>query len=342
MGHDSQRDELSIRGFEVVGYRHGLRWSGRTPRSRTRAAIDFLRLICDRGFGVDLTDVVTRIRPDRIVIDAMIPCAGPAARRCGVPYAMLMHTVSGFFTRIPLIEWAGRSAGFSPRRQWARAPATIVVTDRALDRGSGTAPPNYVWAGAAEQPPLPDARTPDGVKPDDRESSRRRVLISVSSVHIEGQAAVLQRILDAVGGIDVDAITTTGPTIAPDSLHPPPNTKMLQGAPHLELMPSCSAMVGHGGHSSTIRALMHDLPVLVIPADDRIDQPMVGRAVAELGAGLCLHRDSDVLTIRAKIERLVTDATLRSGASVIGDRLRATDGALEAARIVEQLDDRTA
>ena len=50
-------------------------------------------------------------------------------------------------------------------------------------------------------------------------------------------------------------------------------------------MARSTLLVGHGGHGTTMQALAHDLPVLVLPMDDKTDQPLVGRSIERAGAG---------------------------------------------------------
>ena len=45
---------------------------------------------------------------------------------------------------------------------------------------------------------------------------------------------------------------------------------------HDEIMPSASLVVGHGGHSTTRRALAHGVPLLIVPIHRILDQPMIG------------------------------------------------------------------
>ena len=69
-----------------------------------------------------------------------------------------------------------------------------------------------------------------------------------------------------------------------------PERRLRDAVPHAEVLPRAAAVVGHGGHSTTMRALAHGVPVLVMPMHPLLDQPMVGAAVARAGAGLVLPR----------------------------------------------------
>jgi UDP:flavonoid glycosyltransferase YjiC (YdhE family) len=113
---------------------------------------------------------------------------------------------------------------------------------------------------------------------------------------------------------------------------PPP-----RALPHAEVLPRCALVVGHGGHSTTMRALLHGLPLVVLPADPRVDQPSVGRAVQRAGAGLLLDPASPPERIRRAVTTVLGDPAYRAAADDVGRRLRAQDGIRAAADAVEQL-----
>ncbi|UYP20137.1 hypothetical protein OED52_06230 [Rhodococcus sp. Z13] len=46
---------------------------------------------------------------------------------------------------------------------------------------------------------------------------------------------------------------TTGPAIDPAGLRVPANATVHRYVPHNELVPECSAVVGHGGHATAFR-----------------------------------------------------------------------------------------
>ena len=47
--------------------------------------------------------------------------------------------------------------------------------------------------------------------------------------------------------------------------------------------PTVSMVIGHGGHATTMAALAHDLPVLVMPMHPMLDQKMVGQSLVDAG-----------------------------------------------------------
>ena len=82
---------------------------------------------------------------------------------------------------------------------------------------------------------------------------------------------------------------------------------------------------------------MHGLPLLVLPADPRVDQPSVGRAVQGAGAGLSLDRSAAPDRIRAAVRTILGDPAFRAAADVVGQRMRAQDGVRTAADRLEGL-----
>jgi UDP:flavonoid glycosyltransferase YjiC (YdhE family) len=332
LGHARQAPDVVAHGLEFVPYRHAFAWSGQQTRSSIKAALDFVRLVGDPGGAIDVREAL-RARPaDALLVDAMIPGALRAALESGVPTAALMHTFAKFFLARPM-EAAGRLRGFSPRAQWAAA-RTLVVTDRALDPArDDPRAATYSWTGVAERPPLALAEP----VPLAQGAPKPLVLVSLSSVHIPAQQGMMQRILDGLAPLPVTIVVTTGPTIDPSALHVPKGATVHRHVPHHEVMPAASLVVGHGGHSTTVRALMHGLPLLILPADPRIDQGMVGGAVERAGAGLCLPRSSSPEAIRAAASRILTTEGFAREAAAAGARIRGANGIGTAADAIESL-----
>jgi UDP:flavonoid glycosyltransferase YjiC (YdhE family) len=100
-------------------------------------------------------------------------------------------------------------------------------------------------------------------------------------------------------------------------------------------MSTASLLVGHGGHATTLRALSHDLPVLVVPLHPMLDQKVIGRAVAATGAARVLPTKAGPQAIRAAVRALLADDAAQAAAATCGARIRAQDGAAEAVMEIE-------
>lgn len=95
-------------------------------------------------------------------------------------------------------------------------------------------------------------------------------------------------------------------------------------------MAGCSAVIGHGGHSTTMRALAHGLPLVIMPMHPMLDQPMVAKAVEAAGAGVSIKRTSSPAQIRTALDTVLSEPH-REAAQAISARWRGVDGAVVAA-----------
>jgi UDP:flavonoid glycosyltransferase YjiC (YdhE family) len=102
-------------------------------------------------------------------------------------------------------------------------------------------------------------------------------------------------------------------------------------------MTSASLVVGHGGHATTMRALAHGVPLLILPMHRILDQRMIGKAVAAAGAGRVLPKTAPAEEIRSAVQSVLQDPSYRHAARAVGARLRSRNGAIAAADELEGL-----
>ena len=152
-----------------------------------------------------------------------------------------------------------------------------------------------------------------------------------------GQETVLQNVLDALGPLAVHAVVTTGRSVDAVRLRMPANAEVHDFLPHDEVMPTVDLMVCHGGHATTMRALAHDLPLVVLPVHPAVDMRMIGRSVEQAGVGRLLARKATPAQIRTAVEELLADGPHREACAKVGARLRAQDGVRLGADAVEEL-----
>ncbi len=322
MGHESQRGSIERHGFEFEGYTHARPWSVVAVRQGPAAALGYAGVFTDKAMAEDLRATIDRGPVDYAVIDGLLLGAMAGAARLTLPYSVLVHSLlsvtDATLNRGPLALIA-RLKGLHPRRLYAGADRLIVATLAALDPASAPSDPRVVFTG----PMVTGAPAMPGKPP--------LVLVSLSTTYIEGQREVLQTILDAVAPLPVQVIVTTGPGVDPESLVPSPNADVRGFAPHVELMPGASLVVGHGGHATTMLALAHGVPLLVLPMTTTFDQPTIGRLVEEHGAGLTMSKKSSPEQIRAAVERLLAESEYRIAAEGLGSTIRAQNSAAVAA-----------
>jgi UDP:flavonoid glycosyltransferase YjiC (YdhE family) len=332
LGHAEQRAQVERAGLRFEPFRRARPWSPTAPTSGVRLLTGYVGLFTDTGAGLDLEAELAREPADLLVVDALSLGVLRSARRSGVPTVVLVHLFHRYLTH----RWArgpiGAIAalrGMRPGALWGAAARVLVASDPQLDpAGTRPRPGNVRYVGVMTPPARAAA---------DRGGERPSVLVSLSTIFYPGQDAVLQAILDALDGLPVRAVVTAGEGVDRGSLRVPDGVEVVDHRPHAEVMPEASLVIGHGGHATTMFALAHDLPLLVLPLHPQLDQPMVGKAVADAGAGRVLPRTADAATIREAVVALLADGPHRRAAAEIGARLRAQDGAGVAADEVEAL-----
>lgn len=324
LGHAGQAESLAAAGLEVVPTRHARRFSAREQHT----PLGLIAAFSDRGMGRDLLDAVTALPADLVVVDCLMFGALDAARRAGVRYAVLEHFFDGYYERGCLRGPLGlslRLRRLAPRRALAAAEARLVTTvpelDPGADRGSG-----LTYTGpVVDVAPLHHDRDDDPM-----------VLVSLSTFAFAGMDTALQTVVDAAAALPARVVVTTGAVDA-SALRVPPGVEVHPFAPHVELMPRASLVVGHGGHGTTMQALAHDLPVVVMPMDDHTDQPLVGRRLEEAGAGRVVSRRTTPDRLEPLLTAMLADGPHRAAAARLGAAVRALPGAGRGADAVEAL-----
>jgi UDP:flavonoid glycosyltransferase YjiC (YdhE family) len=321
LGHEPQRATFERAGLEFHAYRDPEPWDPTAPQSTLTGLRGFIRQLTGPDTGSALADLLT---PDSIaVVDCMLLSGLKAAQDAGIPTVAVVHSFHAYFDgpwRRGPIGIVARLKGLSARRLWQNSSAVLVCADRDLDpAGSKDWPDSFVWTG----PVQPEVSEAGAVAPP-------RVLASLSTLAFPGQREAVQNILDGLADAPVDVVLTTGPAVDPAGLTVPANAEVHAFLPHGEVMAECSAVIGHGGHSTTMRALAHGLPLVILPMHPMLDQAMVGKVVEEAGAGVSISRKSSPEQIRAALET-VMDGSHRQAATAIGARWRGVDGAAAAA-----------
>jgi UDP-N-acetylglucosamine:LPS N-acetylglucosamine transferase len=344
LGHPSQRQAIERAGFTAEEFQHAKPWSVLDARSNMAAPLDYAAIFTDRGIGDDLVASVQHEPTDRVIIDGLLVGAMKRAVRAGIPYTVLVHTLYGVMHKAlntgPL-SLIARGRGLNPAGLYGAADRILAATLEELDFGehdgvdyTGPVLPGAVLSGAASAGS--SAGSSAGIRADADPASVPVVLVSLSTTYIAGQRETLQRILDALGALLVRVVVTTGPAVNPAELRVPANAEVHQYLPHAQVMPSASLVITHGGHATAMLALAHDLPLLVVPMNPIFDQPVIGRVIAEKGAGLTIDKKAPEPEIRRAVERLLPDPSpYRQVAARLGARIRSRDGAAVAADLIE-------
>ncbi|WP_245499312.1 nucleotide disphospho-sugar-binding domain-containing protein [Mesorhizobium sp. M1A.F.Ca.ET.072.01.1.1] len=307
------------------------------------------------AYAADIRDEIGRVPTDAVIAIDLLFGAVLGAEAAGVPIAMLAPHVSlrplpgtppvtsGFVkpqTPKERIEAAAASEGwacflnqFLPLLNEARAGLGLCGLDKTVDLfqcadryllaisqtfdfSADSLPDNVRYVG----PLLDQPNWSKGwAAPWPMDSGRPRVLVACST-GAQGQDQLVQRIISALGTLDVDAVATIGPHLDSRKLEAPRNVHLLHGAPHDLVMKEVCLVVTQGGHGTVSRALINGLPQLVLP--NGRDQGDNAARVVSKGAGLRLPSSAPEAEIADAVSRLVQEPCYRDAARRLGDAMK--------------------
>ncbi|QVJ02393.1 hypothetical protein KGD82_07515 [Nocardiopsis eucommiae] len=122
-----------------------------------------------------------------------------------------------------------------------------------------------------------------------------------------------------MAGLDVEVVATLDAGQL-ESMRLPDNVRAVEFVPLNVLLPTCSAIVHHGGSGTVAAALEHAVPQLIVPAvywSDKFYGPVASaNGLEEQGAGIYVA-DSDRLTaadLRAQLDRVLSEPSFEENA----------------------------
>jgi UDP:flavonoid glycosyltransferase YjiC (YdhE family) len=128
----------------------------------------------------------------------------------------------------------------------------------------------------------------------------------------------------------------------------PGNVHVETWVPHDEVASRADLIVCHGGFGSTLGALAHGVPVVVLPLFSS-DQWANGKAVARAGAGICLDRDGETRNVlglpgaeafdelAGAASDVLADATYRRHAERIAEAMRSLPPVDDSVEVLEAI-----
>jgi UDP:flavonoid glycosyltransferase YjiC (YdhE family) len=247
-------------------------------------------------------------RPDLIVHTGLHGVALVAAAKLGVPAVALgdgfgraAHLATAMYDHMSEAFAAVGAAGLSERRQ------TLDV-----------APPSMV-GGVPEGlsmryiPYNGGAVVPDWLPPGSRAPERPRICVTLGSVRpkITGLERV-EPLLAAAGDVDAEFLLALGEVDTTSLGTLPRNVRIVGWVPLSVVLPTCTALVHHGGGGSTFTALALGVTQLVIPGGG--DSNINADAVVERGLGMRVTAEE---VDSALLCRLATDDKMQAAAAEV-------------------------
>jgi MGT family glycosyltransferase len=304
-------------GFDVVSYQRGP--DPQTETAFEQQAAQMMALAAGLEIALDVRDVLAELRPKLTVVDCMLPAGIAAAESTGTPTASLVHFPYGlartqmrrgsgtWTTDRAQLDITRKRLGLKPTASdlaaWESAELLLVTVPKWFDLATEY-PANVVHAG-----PLGVIR---GTQQAATRHKRPRILVSFSTTVMQGQIELIRRVCDALAGQAVDAVLTLGPAVTAGAIDAPHNIEPVRYADHDQLLPNTDAVITHGGLGTTLRALAHGKPLLLLPLGR--DQHFNAERVVELGAGVSIPVDSSPETIASTLIELIAQPRYKEAA----------------------------
>ncbi|WP_217245369.1 activator-dependent family glycosyltransferase [Streptomyces sp. AC602_WCS936] len=287
--------------------------------------------VSNDGMLDDLVAYARHWRPDLVIWEQHTFAGAVAARAVGAAHARLLHGVDitvrarqEFLRQSatlpgpvqdPTAEWLGRAVrryaphlGFTEEMVTGQWTIDITPPGSRLDLGLRTVGVRHVPHNGASVVPH-WLRAP---------AERPRVCLTLGlSGELDHAPFSVAALLDGLAGLDAEIVAALGAQAElPGPV--PENVRLVDFVPLNDLLPTCAAVVHHGGIGTRATAELHGVPQLMLPYG--WDTVAKARRVAELGYGLYLPAaDLTVEALRAAVERLLTEESFTKAA----DRVRA-------------------
>jgi len=326
LGHHGIGDAVRAAGLSFEPFSTGKVFDPTVQRPLLATMASFARVAADPALGRCAVDVAQRFGADAVVVDVILVAGMSEVIDSGVPTVAFVHCFYRAFQDLGAgpIGRLLRLRGLDPYAAEHRGALQIVSARADLDPYRGT--PSACHTGVVWQG-VPHAATPAAVP---------RILVSLSTNAFAGQRRMLQNILDALAPLSVEVTVTVGPGIDATGLRVPPNASVHAWLDHDEVLATASLVVGHGGHSTAMRALSFGVPQVVMPANPMIDQKRVGASLARVGAGILLTKHARPQRIRTAVSTVLREPSYRQAAARLGEQIRQRDGAQVAADAIEE------
>ena len=317
LGHSGIRERVEAAGLTFEPFTGGRHFDPTVQRSLPAIMASFAGVAADRRLGQCVVEVARRQGVDAVVVDMILVGGISEIMASGIPTVVFVHCFYRAVQDLAAspVGWYLRLRGIDPLGPEHAGTLQIVAAREDLDPTRGEPPVRHigvVWQG------VPNAAVPAPVP---------RILVSLSTCAFAGQRRMLQNILDAIAPLPVDATVTVGPGIYASGLRVPKNASMHAWLDHDDVLATASLVIGHGGHSTAMRALSFGVPQVVMPANPMIDQKGVGAALERVGAGTLLPKHARPQRIRSAIETILQNPAYRDAANRIGEQIRQRDGA---------------
>ena len=300
--------------------------------------------LAGRSPGDDLLAVAAADEVDVVVVDCNLAGAAAAAETLDIPSVLLLHSMFRTFVDTwfadywpllaPIVNDTRRSYGLDECGSWpdvfSRHDRLFSVVPETFEAPTAPMPASLRHFGflvpAADQGELPPGVLPDGDDP--------VALVGLSTTY-QHQERLLGAIVEALAGLPVRALVTTGPGLDLGELRPTPNVVVRDYVAHQLLLPHTDIVITHAGLGTVAAALSNGVPLVCAPIGR--DQALNAERVVALGAGRMVGSEPSVSAVAAGVTAVLAEPSYRTAARALAAASREAGGAAAAAAEIESL-----
>jgi len=161
-----------------------------------------------------------------------------------------------------------------------------------------------------------DARAGESIEELLPELDRRPLVYATLGTTSNAQEDVWSMVLEALAELDANVIAAVGRDLDPaDFRHHPDNVRIERVISQALILPSCSAMLAHGGYGSLMGAPRDGVPIVSVPLAAAGNRRNAAK-LEQLGAGIAIHEDSrSPRAIGDAVTEVLTNSAYRDAAA---------------------------
>jgi UDP:flavonoid glycosyltransferase YjiC (YdhE family) len=292
----------------------------------------------------DLVPLVRGWRPNVVVHDTFDFAAPVAAAMSGVP--SVSHTL-GIRFEGELLDLIAAAVAPLWRQHGLAADATaglyrhlcLDIMPPALQAEEPARCPDVIRGlRPVGSPPIGEERLPNWMT--GRRRQRGPLVYMTLGTETNSDVSMFRSVLDGLEDLDVDVLVTVGANRDPSCVGSVPgNAHIERYVPQSLLLPRCTVVICHGGAGTTLGALAHGVPLLVVPQG--ADQYIIGERVASSGAGLRLVPwEVNADSVRRCVLDLLHGTEYRRAARRVQSEIAAMPAPDETVPVIEHIGER--
>ena len=296
-------------------------------------------------------EVISEFGPDVVATISVVYEGAIAAQKAAIPWVGLTASLSPFTPELVAAELKEQIAGWTRERDDLVEAVGAKVSFRLTDAISPHVNLAFTSSELVGPKPNPEFRRigpsiAPGERGDEPDFPWEKIRDDVPLIYMSlgydtyYQPAVFQQVFEAVDGRAVQLVCSSGSAqFGLSSV--PDNVLMCQYAPQLSVLAASSMFITHGGATSVMEALHHGVPMLISPIWN--DQPHQAYFVdREKAGGRCELQHASSAVLWKHIESILHSKKIKESVEKLQASYRRYEGAVEAARLIAQLAEKTA